>query len=74
MHNPDATMPRDSIFALKPFGRMHSGHKFKQWYQSGVNHGCWQYENSCSSALAFGKRCQVSGVRIEKLEKLKPET
>jgi len=51
MHNPDATMRRDSVFALNPFDRMHSGHKFKQWYQSGVNHGCWQYENSCSSAL-----------------------
>jgi len=24
--------------------------------------------------LALGKRCQVSGVRVEKLEELKPET
>jgi hypothetical protein len=26
--------------------------------QRGVNHGSWQYENSCSLALGKGVRCQ----------------
>ena len=36
----------------------------------GVNQSCWQYENSCSSALRIslwgkGVRCQVSGVSVQ---------
>jgi hypothetical protein len=27
----------------------------------------------CATYLALWKRCQVSGVRVEKLEELKPE-
>jgi len=33
----------------------------------------WKFMFVCARYSALGKRCQISGVRVEKLEKLKPE-
>jgi len=65
-----------SVFFTKFYGGYFTLESKLHWSGAGRESrllAIWKLMFVCATYLALGKRCQVSGVRVEKLEELKPE-